>query len=98
MQSYPAIRPRHFARTRACFSSAGVQTNKADDKRGKGTGGKFRIMYTERSAAYDAKNRLGLSSEIEMGDSAAEAWAAFMAAIKAGRGIQKEAANDQVKQ
>ena len=55
-------------------------------------------MYTERSAAYDAKNRLGLPGEIEMGNSAAEAWAEFMAAIKAGREIQKEVASDEVKQ
>jgi hypothetical protein len=73
-----------------------VQTDKADSKRGKGAGGKFRMMYTERSAAYDAKNRLGLASEIEMGNSAAEAWAAFMTAVKAGREIQKGGtANEQ---
>jgi hypothetical protein len=73
-----------------------VQTDKADAKRGKGTGGKFRMMYTERSASYDAKNRLGLAPEIEMGNSAAEAWAAFMTAVKAGREIQKGGpANDQ---
>jgi AAA domain len=69
-----------------------VAVDKADAKRGKGMGGKIRMMYTERSAAYDAKNRLGLPTEIEMGESPAEAWEVFMAAIKAGRQIQKQEA------
>lgn len=66
-----------------------VQTEKADAKKGKGTGGSFRLMYTERRAAYDAKNRLGLTGEIEMGNSPQEAFAGFAAAIKAGRGTQE---------
>jgi hypothetical protein len=65
-----------------------VQTDKPEAKRGKGTGGNFRMLYTERHAAYDAKNRLGLPSEIEMGNSPQEAWAAFTAALKAGKGVQ----------
>lgn len=44
-----------------------------------------RIMLTESHAAYDAKNRLGLDSEIEMGDSPQEAWANFKAAVLRGR-------------
>jgi AAA domain len=66
-----------------------VQVDKADAKKGKGTGGAFRLMFTERHAAYDAKNRLGLPGEIEMGGSPAEAWANFMAAVKAGRELPK---------
>lgn len=66
-----------------------VQVEKADSKKGKGAGGAYRLMFTERHAAYDAKNRLGLPSEIEMGNSAAEAFANFMTAVKAGREIQK---------
>ena len=62
-----------------------VQTERPDSRRGKGAGGAFRMMYTERHAAYDAKNRLGLAPEIEMGDSAAASFASFMAAIKAGK-------------
>lgn len=58
----------------------------AKKEKGKASGGQQRMMYTERHAAYDAKNRLGLTSEIEMGSSAAEAWANFMTAVKAGRG------------
>ena len=65
-----------------------VQTDKADAKKGKGTGGAYRLMYTERHAAYDAKNRLGLPEVIEMGDSPASAWSNFMAAVKAGRETQ----------
>jgi hypothetical protein len=55
-------------------------------RKGKGAGGSVRMMYAERTAAYDAKNRLGLPSEIEMGGSPAEAWANFQAARKAGQG------------
>lgn len=54
-------------------------------KKGKATGGKFRIMYTERSPAYDAKNRLGLPPEIEMGASPQEAWDNYIAAVKGGK-------------
>ena len=36
------------------------------DGRKKATGGKIRLMYAERSAAYDAKNRYGLPAEMPM--------------------------------
>lgn len=36
------------------------------DGRMKATGGKTRVMYAERSAAYDAKNRYGLPEEMPM--------------------------------
>lgn len=58
--------------------------------KGKGKGGQSRIMYTQHHAAYDAKNRLGLPEEIEMGKSPAEAWANFKSAIKAGRELTKQ--------
>lgn len=51
-------------------------------KKGKGTGGTARMLYTQRTAAYDAKNRLGLPEEIEMGDSSTEAFANLTAEIK----------------
>jgi len=40
-----------------------------DDKTGKakGTGGTRRVMYAERTAAYDAKNRDGLPREMDLG-------------------------------
>lgn len=63
-----------------------VQKNeKTGASRGKATGGNVRVMYTERHASYDAKNRLGLPAEIEMGDSPEQAWANFMNALKHGR-------------
>ena len=36
------------------------------DGRKKATGGKIRLMYAERSAAWDAKNRFGLPAEMPM--------------------------------
>lgn len=45
----------------------------------------YRALFTERRPAFDAKNRLGLPCEIEMGESAEEAWVNLLAAIKAGR-------------
>jgi hypothetical protein len=59
-------------------------------KKGKGMGGKQRILYTERDAAYDAKNRLGLPAEIDMGGSAAEGWSNFMSAVKAAKETTQE--------
>lgn len=61
-------------------------------KRGKGTGGQSRILYTSRRAAWDAKNRLGLSEEIDMGGSPIGAFAAFKAEIVAAHNRGKEAA------
>ena len=54
-------------------------------KRGKGHGGQARMLYLERHAAYDAKNRLGLPEAVSLGNTAQEAWANFMAAVKAAR-------------
>ena len=56
-----------------------------DGGRSKGRGGQERIMYTEHHAAYEAKNRCALPTEIEMGHSGVEAWANLKAAIDAGR-------------
>ncbi len=63
------------------------ENKKTGEQKGKASGGKFRVMYTERDAAYDAKNRLGLAPEIEMGESPEEAWKNFVAALKVGRGV-----------
>ena len=52
---------------------------------GKGKGGKSRVLYTQYSPAYDAKNRLGLPVEIDMGSSGAEAWNNLKSAIKEAR-------------
>jgi hypothetical protein len=54
-------------------------------QRANGKGGTRRVLHTERSAAFDAKNRHGLPERIDCGDSAAEAWANLSAAMKAGK-------------
>ncbi len=74
-----------------------VQKDSANSKKGKASGGQIRILYTERHAAYDAKNRLGLPGEIEMGDSPAEAWRNFMTVVKEGRGRSAEMTAQEVK-
>lgn len=55
------------------------------DQNRKGRGGRQRVIYTTRTAAHDAKNRLNLPETIAMGTNGAESWASFSAAIKAGR-------------
>lgn len=62
-----------------------VKTEKVDSKKGKAASSISRILYTQPQGAFDAKNRFGLPEEIEMGDSPAEAWANFSAALKQGR-------------
>ena len=58
-----------------------VVTDSDKSKRGKAVGGRHRLMYTERHAAYDAKNRAGLPEEIEMGTSGRDAWTNFLTAM-----------------
>lgn len=65
-----------------CFMNFETFTEK-DGQRAKGRGGQQRVLYTERHAAYDAKNRLGLPTEIALGDSAQESWQRFAAEVKA---------------
>ena len=59
-------------------------------KDAKATGGQMRLLYPEHSATFDAKNRSGLSAEIDGGTSAQEAWANIMAALKAAYNNGKE--------
>jgi AAA domain len=56
-------------------------------KKGKGMGGKQRLLYAVRDAAYDAKNRLGLPEEISMGLTPAEGWKNFLEAVKKGKEV-----------
>ena len=60
------------------------------NKDGKAEGGQQRVMFTQYHPAYEAKNRLGLPSEIDMGDSGREAWANLSAAVKAAQGKDGE--------
>lgn len=55
--------------------------------KGKAHGGNARVIYTTRTAAWDAKNRGGFPDEIEMGATGAEAFANFMQAVKDGRAV-----------
>ena len=59
-----------------------VQSEKG--KRAKGQSGR-RVLLTEGTAAYEAKNRHGLPEEIDMGDSGAEAFANLAAAMKSAQ-------------
>jgi hypothetical protein len=59
--------------------------SKKNDGRGKAKGGSRRVLYTTRTAAFDAKNRHGLPEQIDAGHSATEAWAYFAAALQAGK-------------
>lgn len=52
---------------------------------GKGKGGQARVMYTTRTAAFDAKNRMGLPDEIQMGKSGKEAFSNLRAALAASK-------------
>jgi hypothetical protein len=56
--------------------------NDAEEK-AKASGGEHRVLYTERRAAFDAKNRHGLPPRIDCGNSAADAWSNFISALKA---------------
>lgn len=48
------------------FCNYKTQTVEGKDKKTKAVGGKRRLMYAECSAAWDAKNRYGLESELPM--------------------------------
>lgn len=74
-------------------STMAVKTDKKTGaQKGKGVGGQRRVIYTERTAAYDAGNRIGLPPEIDGGESADEAWknlsTAIITARKATEGTQ----------
>lgn len=62
-----------------------VTTASRKATKGKATGPMPRVLLTERTAAYDAKNRHGLPPEIPCGNSPEEAWANFTKAMKGGR-------------
>lgn len=61
-----------------------VEKDKSTAKKGKGIG-QSRIIRCESSPSWVAKNRLGLPPEIEVGNSPAEAWANYIAAVKVAR-------------
>lgn len=50
-------------------------------KKGKAIGGIDRVFYTEHHEAYDAKNRYGMSSVIDVPADPAQVWSTIMAAM-----------------
>lgn len=62
-----------------------VTTSSRKAAKGKAAGPMPRVLCTERTAAYDAKNRHGLPPEIPCGNSPQEAWANFTKAMKGSR-------------
>jgi len=56
------------------------------DKRQKGIGADERILYATRTAAWDAKNRIGLPPELRLATDPISAYKQFVEAVKAGRG------------
>jgi hypothetical protein len=63
---------------------ANESTSTKGPVKGKARGGTERVMFAERTAAYDAKNRHGLPAELAMGASGVEAFGNFVAAMKEG--------------
>lgn len=59
------------------FANFHVEVTGKSDTRGKGRGGKFRIVHTEYDAAFEAKNRHGLPAEFSLGSGGQEGWANF---------------------
>lgn len=52
--------------------------------RKKGVGGDQRMIYTQRRASYDAKNRWGMPHEIEIPETPGDMWGTVHAYMKAG--------------
>jgi hypothetical protein len=69
------------------FMNFDVATTK-ESGRTKGKGGQRRLIYTEYDAAFEAKNRMGLPAEIDMGTCGSEAWSNFTSALKAAKGTE----------
>ena len=63
-----------------------VETDRGNDKKGKGIGGYERRIYTQRCDAYDAKNRFGMKEMIQIPDDPNKSWSTLADAIggKAG--------------
>lgn len=72
------------------FGNYDVRVKKdTNASKGKGIGGDERIIYTTRTAAFDAKNRTGLPPQIKMGVTAETAWKSLAAALAKSRQAAK---------
>ncbi|VTT98774.1 Putative uncharacterized protein OS=Magnetospirillum magneticum (strain AMB-1 / ATCC 700264) GN=amb0352 PE=4 SV=1: AAA_24 [Gemmataceae bacterium] len=67
---------------------------KTGDAKGKAKGGHRRVLYTTRTAAFDAKNRHGLPEQIDAGRNAPEAWENFFQALRAAKPISPAGSAD----
>ena len=65
--------------------------------RAKGMSSGQRFIYTQRTAAWDAKSRIALPERIDMGGSGTEAWSNFSKEVKAGREAAKAASSTEQK-
>lgn len=63
------------------FGNYFTVTKGPEKRKTKAKGGTRRMLYSERTAAWDAKNRHGLPAEIELGNSPNEAYQAFVNAM-----------------
>ena len=70
------------------FCTTKVRLVEGNDGRTKASGGKVRVMHSERTAAWDAKNRLGLPEEMPM---TIDALAPLFAAAKPAEPAKKKA-------
>ena len=68
------------------------QVLKTDGPRAKADGGSERVLYTEHTDTWDAKNRFGMAPSVEMPDDRTASWTTLVTAILDG----KEATTDAV--
>lgn len=64
----------------------------------KGQSAGARFIYTQRTAAYDAKNRYSLPQQISMGSNPQEAWQNLANAVKAARRVSAPVTNGSIEQ
>lgn len=68
-----------------CFMDFEIYFADETKSKGKAMGGTHRMMYTQKTAGYVAKNRMGLPPAIDLGDTPDEAWEAFSSAVRNAR-------------
>ena len=62
-----------------------VLTDRPDSKKGKAIGKTARVLFCERTDAYDAKNRYGMPESIDMPNDPAAMWATLETALKGNK-------------
>lgn len=67
------------------------QVLKKDGPRAKAIGGTERVIYTEHTDAFDAKNRFGMAPCVNIPDDPAASWDALAAAIANGKEVTTDA-------